>query len=263
VTAPYEEDDRGELRAVLPRRCPFAEPGEDGCRLRVHHRRERKTGPRMRLDVVRCATHPVQYFTVYRAGHFPYGRTALVRCSVAASLLLDGETGQAAWGDTIMEAAEHAEQKLLWPQHTATKSPAVRRTQGHRLDLAGRLVGVHPEADDGECEEIATRLGVPTMSVRSAAARWSVSWRQRGAAIMSVLAALTIDGSLLDRLLAAGYQAGLWPRPWRWAPPECWVTARSRESERCAPGPPDAPDPRPTNSRGAARAGPDPPSPSP
>ena len=260
VTAPYESDERGELRAVLPTRCPFAEPGEDDCRLGVHHRRERKTGPCSRLDVVRCATHRGQCFTLYPAGHFPYGRTALARCSVAGSLLLEAETGQLTWDGTVLEAAQQAESGHIWPAHSAADSPAVRRSQGRRLEVAGRLLGVHPETSDGEREQIATRLGLPTMSLRSAAARWSVRWCMRGAAITSVLAALTVDASLLDRLLSAGYVAGLWSRPWRWEPPKLWVVARSAEQERRPPPPSTDQEQRSTNSRGAARAGPDPPS---
>jgi len=95
-------------------------------------------------------------------------------------LLVDAETGQLAWKGTIMEAAENAKDKDLWPQDSATTSPAVYRSQGRRLELAGRLVGVHPELDDGEREQIASRLEVPTMSLRSAVKRWSRRWPRIG-----------------------------------------------------------------------------------
>lgn len=259
ATAPYEPDSQGQLRAVLPARCPFARPGEDGCRLGVHHRRARKTGPCFPLDVVRCATHPVHSFTLYPAGHFPYGRMALANCSAAGPpLLLDAETGEPVWEGTVFEAAQQADSGIRWPPHSATDAPAGRRSQGRHLDLAGRLLGVHPDLDDGERERIATRLRVPTMALRSAAKQWAASWSLRGAAITLVLAALVVNGSLLDRLLSAGYAAGLWARPRRWEPPHRWVVARSDEPEHPAPSPSGARAPPSTNSRGAAMHGPDP-----
>jgi len=263
ATAPYEADEQGQLRAVLPTRCPFASPEEDGCRLGVNHRRERKTGPCFPLDVVRCARHPVHSFTLYPAGHFPYGRTALARCSVAGPLLTDAETGEPVWGGTIFEAAQQADCGVRWPSHSATDAPAVRRTQGRHLELAGLLLGVHPDLDDGEREQIATRLRLPTMTLRSAAALWSVSWSLRGAAIALVHAALAIDGSLLDRLLSAGYAAGLWAQPRRWEPPNHWVVARSTEPERPADASSESRAPPPTKSLVAVTYRPDPPSPPP
>ena len=226
--APYESDECGRLRAVLPARCPFASPGEASCRLAVHHRRQRTTGPCFPLDVVRCKSHPVHCFTLYPPGHFPYGRQALARCSVAGPLLLvDATTRQPQWDGTVLHAALRAASGERWPPHGATSlTPAVRRTQGRHLDLAARLLGVHPSLDDGQRERIATRLRVPTMTLRSAACRWVRSWTQRGAAIVLVLAALLVDGSLLDRLASAGYAAGLWALPRRWEPPRRWVVAR-------------------------------------
>jgi len=47
-----------------------------------------------------------------------------------------------------------------------------------------------------------------------------------------VLDALKLGRSLLDRLLSAGYAAGLWARPRRWVPPNRWSIARSDDSER-------------------------------
>ena len=252
ATAPYEPDERGQLRAVLPSRCPIAAPGEGGCRLVVRHRRRRVTGPCFPLDVVRCATHPDHAFTLYPAGHFPYGRTALARCSTSGPLLLDPETRAPLWDDTVLQAAQEAASEARWPPHSAMTTPGVRRTQGRHLDLAGLVLGVHPELDDGERERIATRLRVPTMSLRTAGALWSTSWTCRGAAIVLALAAVPVDASLLDRLLSAGYEAGLWARPRRWEPPRRWVLARrSARPERSTSPLPPSRAPPPTNSHGA------------
>jgi hypothetical protein len=209
--------------------------------------------------VVRCATHPSASFTLYPPGHYPYGRKALLRCSVAGPPLRDPESVQLPWDDTVLEAAKQAASER-WPAHS-TDGPGTRRTQGRHLELAGRLLGAHPELDDDVRERIATRLLVPTMTLLSAASLWSTSWTQRAAAVALVLAAVPVDGSLPDRLLSAGYVAQLWPRPRRWQPPNRWVLARSSEPERQAQSRTNSRSPPSSSSLGApARPG-DPPSP--
>ena len=260
ATVPYEPDERGFLRAVVPSRCPFAAPGEPGCHVAVRHRRDRKTGPCFPIAVVQCSAHPLHSFTLYPPGHFPYGRRPLVSSSVSGPLLLDPATKQPTWAGTVLQAAADAAEAVRWAPHSVTEAPAVRRTQGRHLDLAGLLLGVHPELDDGDRERIATRLRVPTMVVRAAASMWPVSWTTRGAANVLVLAAVSVDGSLLDRLVSAGYAAGLWARPRRWAPPRSWVLARSGTPEPAAPSDSRCRAPPATTSRGAPSGAPGSPS---
>ena len=258
--APYEADEVGELRAVLPARCPFASPGEPGCELRVHHQRERTTGPAFKLDVVRCATHSSAAFTLYPPGHFPYGRNALLKCSVSGPLLHEPGRAKLPVSGTVLEAAEEAASGERWPAHSSG-GPGTRRTQGRHLELAGLLLGAHPELDADVRAQIASRLLVPTMTLLAAASQWSSSWDERAAAVALVLAALPIDGSLPDRLLAAGYVAQLWPRPRRWQPPNHWVLARSAEPERRAKSRANSRSPPSSNSLGASPRPPAPPSP--
>jgi len=260
ATVPYAADERGFLQAVVPSRCPFAAPGEPGCRVAVRHRRERKTGPCFPIAVVRCSAHPQHSFTLYPPGHFPYGRRPLVTCSVSGPLLLDPSTRQPTWAGTVLQAAEDAAKALRWAPHSVTEAPAVRRSQGRHLDLAGLLLGVHPDLDAGERERIATRLRAPTMAVRSASSMWSTSWTSRGAAIVLALATTPVDGSLLDRLMSAGFAAGLWARPRRWAPPRSWVLARSTTPQTAAPSDSRSRAPPATTSRGAPSGAPGPPS---
>lgn len=260
ATVPYEPDERGFLRAVVPTRCPFAAPGEPGCHVAVRHRRDRKTGPCFPIAVVQCSAHPLHSFTLYPPGHFPYGRRPLVSSSVSGPLLLDPATKQPTWAGTVLQAAADAAEAVRWAPHSVTEAPAVRRTQGRHLDLAGLLLGVHPELDDGERERIATRLRVPTMVVRAAASMWPVSWTTRGAAIVLVLAAVPVDGSLLDRLVSAGYAAGLWARPRRWAPPTSWMLARPTTPQSAAPSDSRCRAPPATTSRGAPSGAPGSPS---
>lgn len=256
ATAPYAPDADGVLRAVLPSRCVFAEAG-DRCSICEDHYRHRKTGPQFPLAVVCCKDHPIRRYTLYPPGHVPYGRRALVLCSHTGPPLLDPDSGEAPRAGTLLEAADQASSGRRWAEHTAAEQAATRRTQGRHLDLTGRLLGVHPEQDDGERERVATRLRVPTMTLRAGAALWSSSWTTRGAAVALVLAALSMDGSLLDRLLSAGYCAGLWARPRRWAQPRGWaqpgrwVIARSVLPEHVPSIEPGGRDPPPTNSQGA------------
>ena len=94
------------------------------------------------------------------------------------------------------------------------------RAGGERKDGGwrwGRLTGVSGglEEREREREQIATRLGVATMTVLSGARRWGRSWQRRGAAIVAVLLALACSATLGDRMGAAGAVSDLWepPRP--------------------------------------------------
>ena len=76
--------------------------------------------------------------------------------------------------------------------------------------MAGRLTGVSGGLDEREREQIATRLGVATMTVMSGARRWGRSWQSRGAAIVAVLGALACSAPLGGRMGAAGAVSDLW-----------------------------------------------------
>ena len=103
--------------------------------------------------------------------------------------------------------------------------------------MAGRLTGVSGGLKEREREQIATRLGVATMTVQSGARRWGRSWQSRGAAIVAVLVALACSATLGDRMGAAGAVSDLWgpPRPrlvarWEQAG-KSWLVAASGGSE--------------------------------
>jgi hypothetical protein len=215
--APYEPDETGVLRPVLPERCVFATAAET-CSLCIDHYRPRKTGPGFPLAVVGCTCHPHGRYTLYPPGHIPYGRQQVVPCSPSGPLLRDPATGQPEWPATVFGAAIDAAEGQRWSAHSPADDARRRRTQGCRLELAGTLLGVHPDLEARPREWIATRLRVPTMTLRSAAGRWATRWPARGTAVLAVLHALPLDQSLLDRLLAAGAITGLWPSPQRWDP---------------------------------------------
>lgn len=228
---PYEADEQGRLRAVLPVRCAFAQ-GPGACRLYVQQRRDRKTGPGFPVEVVRCRDHPRRCYTLYPPGHFPYGREAQAPYSPSGELEVDPSTGEPLWEATLFRAAQDAAAGERWPAHSPWDDARRRRTQGRRLDFAGRLLGVHPEQDEGTRERIAARLGVPLVRLKDQGRRWGVGWTMQGVALLAVLLMLG-PGSPLDRLLAAGAVAGLWPKPRRWSGAR---GTRSGGRERMAPG---------------------------
>ena len=217
---------------VLPERCVFAKAGER-CSVFIDHHRDRKTGPGLPLAVVGCSRHPVSRYTLYPPGHIPYGRQAVVPCSPSGPLLRDRATGAPVWQGTLFGAAIDAAAGQRWPAHSPSDDERRRRTQGCRLDLAGKLVGVHPDLDARTRERIATRLQVPTLRLRDAARGWVTSWQAHGGAILTVVQSLPIDASLLDRILTSGAVTDLWPTPQRWDPGRgTWVRLRSRGTKR-------------------------------
>jgi hypothetical protein len=181
---------------------------------------------------------------------------AVVPCSPSGPLLQDAATGQPVWPAALLCAALDAADRDWWPAHSPADDERRRRTQGCQLQRAGCLLGVHPDVDARTRERIATRLRVPTMALRSAASGWTSRWQAQGTAIVTALSALPHDGSLLDRVLAAGAQAGLWPPPQRWDPARrTWVRARSRAPKRSGTGPSRSRASPPTTSRTAATPG--------
>ena len=76
ATTNYEADEAGTLHAVLPSRCVYA-TGEQTCAMFVDHYRKRKTGPCYPVAVVGCRVHGRRRYTLYAAGHYPYGRVAV------------------------------------------------------------------------------------------------------------------------------------------------------------------------------------------
>jgi hypothetical protein len=250
--ASYEADEKGVLRPVLPGRCPFVR-GAQGCHLYVDHYRRRKTGPRFPLAVVGCREHPHGRSTLYLPGHVPYGREPVVPCSPSGEVGVEVSTGDPLWGATVFKAALDAAKGERWPADSPWDDPRRRRTQGRRLGLAGRLLGVHPGQDERTRERIAARLGVPLVRLVDQARRWGRKWSTRGAALVAVLLMWSSPdpgGSVLERLLAAGAVADLWPEPrGAMAVSGRWASVRSGSSEHPLWGHPPSRAPPPTTLR--------------
>ena len=212
ATTAYRADEAGILRPRLPSRCIYA-TGAQTCSIIVDHYRPRKTGPRFPLAVVGCSAHPQRRYTLYPPGHVPYGRVPIAPYSPSWELLVDDATRKPPWETTLFAAAGDAAKGEWWPSESLCDDPRRRRTQGRRLELAGRLLGVHPLLEEGVRERIATCLRVATMILLRGAGAWARSWKTRGAAVLAVLDSIPIQTSLLYRMLAAGAAGGLWGQP--------------------------------------------------
>ena len=180
----------------------------------VHGRRERKTGPRFALTVMRCATHG-QSWTLYPPGHVPYGRVAVASLGPSGGSVTTAQ-GAPSLAGTLHEAAEDAARGVRWPESSG-ECPATRRTQGRRLRRVAALLGLL--ADARTQERVAHALSCPLLVLRDASAAYAVSrrWRVQAAAVMRVLAAARAAGRR-GGLLRAGHEARLWGRPCRWDP---------------------------------------------
>lgn len=214
MTTPYEVSEEGTT-AVVPRRGPCFR-GTAPCAIGVHHRRQRKTGPPWGwVAVVRCSTH-ARAFTVYPAGHVPFGREPFVVLAPDGSEVTRDERGEIGG---LMAAAVDARDGDRWPREEA--AGAVRTTQRRRVHAGARLLGL------AACGETTPTLAAGVLHfsegklVETARellrSRDLAAW---GRQVSTLLAALARRGGrwLMDRLAVLGHLAGWWGRPWRWLP---------------------------------------------
>jgi len=94
VVAQYVEEG-GRWRPVGVEECPFGE----GCRVRRHDVRRRKTGPAVPLVVCRCAVHG-RFFTVYPPGYAPYARQRIAPLT-AGGQVVGAESPEALWRESL------------------------------------------------------------------------------------------------------------------------------------------------------------------
>jgi len=210
IVTPYEPADEGRLVPQLPLDGPCRLPGE-ACRLRVHHVRERTTGPCFRLTVLRCEAHG-RAFTLYPPGHRPYGRVAVV------ALAPSGEAVRGAdrFAGTLFEAARDAARGTAWPRERSGGSERWWGTQDRRLEHAARLTGVAPGLTVEVRQELASLLDVDLLLLTGRST--STGYRDLGHAVCQVLDALRPGPCVVDRLGAAGAHVGLWGEPLRFDP---------------------------------------------
>jgi len=234
VTA-YALGDGGEFMPVMPLACMAEGAGSDGdpCRIWLHHRRPRKTGPGFPLTVVECRTHGVA-FTLYPPGYVPYGRVAIApvdpegrllhestehgALEVGGSVDDDSDAGPVArslaWSSTLFRAAQDAAQGLPWPR--VASGCDCWRTQGRWIVLGATILGLMSATEGSMTGDL---LGVSALGQREAAAAYAAAsgYRDRGQAVTLPLAELEQAGLLaLDQILVAGFVAARWGPPRRW-----------------------------------------------
>ncbi len=208
------------MPCVLPTRCHAEQADPTVCRIGVHHRRERKTGPRFPVVVLICYAHQ-RGFTLYPLGHVPYGRVALAPVTTDGEVVVTvtDESGPARpdWGSTIFGAVQDAAAGRAWAREDAIGKP-LWQTQLRYLAEGARLLGLAASLAPSVGEAVATRLEVPRLLHLEAVRAYELAagYQERGRAICSVLDRLHPGPCLVDRLLACGAQVGMWDRVVRW-----------------------------------------------
>ncbi len=183
---------RLESSGVWTTDVPNTAPCGPGCRVRCHGERERVTGPRHPLLVVKCEVHGLS-FTVYPPGFIPYSRQRLV-------------PRHQRWEATMFEAALDADRDERWSDIGA--DGGFWSTQWRRLERLGLLLGLAGDARIGEEAAQALDVGLHVhAAAREAFERGG--FRRRASALVKVLDALRSDGAeVLRRLLRAGVVTG-------------------------------------------------------
>lgn len=183
---------RLEASGVWTTEVPRSAPCGPGCRVRYHDYRERVTGPRHPLLVVRCVVHEAR-FTVYPPGFTPYSRQRLV-------------PREERWDSTQFEAALDATEGERWSD--VGDRGGWWSTQWRHLLLLGALLGLVGDGRVGE--KAAQALGVDLHLYVEAREAFALGgFRRRRGAIVEVLEAVRrAGGDVLRRLLRAGMVTG-------------------------------------------------------
>ena len=172
------------MPATLPKCCPHGTVST--CRIGAHSVRERRTGPKHPLWVVRCKTHR-RCFTLYPPRWYPYARQAL------------DSDGLFAVGK---EVAANGMGTDLPDQH----APRWRRTLYTWLALCGLWLGFASKQTDAE--QAAFELGLDAYKHRDLRASYlAASPRGRGEAVCAAWALIADEP--WRRLLRVGYALGL------------------------------------------------------
>ncbi len=209
----------------VPTVGPCHDWDRSACRISIHHYRNRKTGPCFALAVVRCRAHRVA-FTLYPPGYVPYARTPLERvASEGQRVRGESQPGEGCAGDspgerfeaTSFQAAVDASQGRAWSRESTTGS-SWWPTQGKQLQRCLQLMVLDPGSGSRTRERLSSTLGVGTLHLHEQANRvgGSVGYRERGAAVMAMLAEMDKASCVLERLLESGYMVGLWGKPGLW-----------------------------------------------
>jgi len=218
VIAPYVDGEGGIPAVKMPAQGPCREFSDVPCRLSIDHLRRRKTGPEFPLAVLRGRSHGRRAFTAYPPGDVPYGRQRIAPVAPDGRVVhVESTDSIAAYAETAFAAATDAADGRAWSR---TERGPWWSVQGRWLARLVRWVGVAVELDERARGALAALLGVAQLVLLEQMKRIAAhaGYRQRGRAVVCVLARLGSGASVADRLVAAGAEVGLWPRALRWHP---------------------------------------------
>lgn len=233
LVAAYVPGGAGEWApSVLPTACPWSD-GVAVCRVSHDHRRARKTGPRIPVAVLSCATHD-RRFTVYPCGHVPYGREAVAPVDLDGRVLTvavvdvapTGLDPCAPWRQTRYGAVLDAARGKAWPRDGPG---SCWTTQLRRLDELAALLGLDPAPSPALGEQLARHVDLPRLSLIDDSQHLAQAhgYEKRGVALRTTLERVSRGGCILERVLACGSLVGLWRPVHLWQAtlghPQCTV----------------------------------------
>ena len=130
------------------------------------------------------------------------------------------EIGEPAYEGTVHGAAMDASRGERWPRESPADDPRRRRTQDRHIAQSARLLGLSIEFEEKVVQDIAEGLCVPYLALSDLRNSYgtAMTYREKGAAIVSGLALIPVDRTLGDRFLRCGFIGGLWGHPERWDP---------------------------------------------
>jgi len=130
------------------------------------------------------------------------------------------EIGEPAYERTVHGAAMDASRGERWPRESPADDPRRRRTQDRHIVQSAMLLGLDNELAEKVVQDIAECLCVPYLALSDLRNSYgtAMTYREKGAAIVSALALISVDRTLGDRLLQSGFIGGMWGHPERWDP---------------------------------------------
>lgn len=212
----------------IPSRCIHFEEGMGECNVVKNGWGLRDTGPCHPLRRVKC--HHGSGYRLYPLGHYPRGREPVAPVSSSGEIVrvaqgedpyIDKKTvGKPAWYITLFSAALDACAGIGWSRGSPAEDPRRRRTQRRYIEITATLLGLACDVGEEVSQRIAECLGVGwlVLSDKRRVYQSSLTYLERGPAVVAVLDMIPVDRSLAHRLLTAGFIAGLWGRPKRWDP---------------------------------------------
>ena len=219
VTTGYFPGTGGILEPAMPTTCPQASPRGKRCDVRPHFLRPRKTGPRFPLTVARCHIHDCS-FTLYPPAFGPYLRAPVLHLAPDGTAPLSetrDRQGLEAFEGTLFQAAIDGERRKAWARDSLDGVPdRWWSTQGRRIGLAMRLLGIARDIDARLRERIASVLSLDHLFLRDQSRAEKDGYHARASAVCAVLRRLTQSATAALRLLFVGRLIGHWGAPRHW-----------------------------------------------